>query len=94
MRMLLFDNHNSHTSEEFLALASQHNIITYTFPSHCTHIFQPLDIGVFSSYKHWHNKAIEIAVQAHNSTYDMTAFLGNLSHIKGQTFTRTTITSA
>ena len=43
-KVLLFDSHTSHRKPEFTILAAENNIITYAFPSHLTHVLQPLDI--------------------------------------------------
>jgi DDE superfamily endonuclease len=51
-KLLLFDGHRSYCTEEFQKLASENNIILYPFPSHLTHILQPLDVGCFQPYKH------------------------------------------
>ena len=57
-KLLLYDGHPSHCTDEFQALALQNNIILYQFPSHLTHILQPLDVGCFQIWKHFHNLAI------------------------------------
>ena len=57
-KILLMDNHGSHLTPQFVLLARANNIVPFTFPAHLTHCMQPLDVGVFQSYKHWHNKAI------------------------------------
>jgi len=45
--LLLFDNHPSHLSIEAIEMAVEHGITMLSFPSHCTHRMQPLDITVF-----------------------------------------------
>jgi hypothetical protein len=30
-------------------------------PPHTSHLLQPLDVRVFSVYKHWHSEAVEAA---------------------------------
>ena len=46
-KVLLMDSHTSHRTPEFTLLASEYNIHLYAFPSHLTHILQPLDVGIF-----------------------------------------------
>ena len=46
-KVLLLDSHISHTSYDFVIAAREYNIIVYAFPSHLTHVLQPLDVGVF-----------------------------------------------
>ncbi|KFY20625.1 hypothetical protein V493_07644 [Pseudogymnoascus sp. VKM F-4281 (FW-2241)] len=53
-KVLLLDSHISHTNHDFIIAAEEFNIIIYAFPSHLTHVLQPLDVGIFQPYKHWH----------------------------------------
>ena len=49
--LLLIDGHNSHYTKEFLDYAQEHNIQVLCYPSHLTHVYQGLDIVVFSPLK-------------------------------------------
>ena len=51
-KVLLLDSHVSHKSPEFIIKAAEHHIILWAFPSHLTHVLQPLDVGIFQPYKH------------------------------------------
>ncbi|KIM92662.1 hypothetical protein OIDMADRAFT_66409, partial [Oidiodendron maius Zn] len=51
-RMLIFDGHGSHLTQEFLDFCWQHHIRPFQLPAHTTHLLQPLDVGVFQSLKH------------------------------------------
>ena len=62
-KLLLMDNHGSHRTPEFILLARANNIVPFSFPAHLTHCMQPLDVGVFQPYKHWHNKAIQYSIE-------------------------------
>jgi len=53
-RMLVFDGHGSHLTDEFTYYCWEHDIIPFRLLSHSTHLLQPLDIGVFQPFKHWH----------------------------------------
>jgi hypothetical protein len=57
-RMLIFDGHGSHTSDEFLYYCWSHKIVPFQLPPHSTHLLQPLDIGLFQPLKHWHQISI------------------------------------
>ena len=46
-KVLLLDSHTSHHYPPFAILAEKHHIYPFTFPSHLTHIMQPLDVGIF-----------------------------------------------
>ena len=50
-RYLLVDGHNSHYTVGFLLYACEHNIEILCHPSHRTHIYQGLDVIVFSQLK-------------------------------------------
>lgn len=49
--LLLMDNHESHCSLEAVSYAKENGIVLVTFPPHCTHKLQPLDVGVFGPFK-------------------------------------------
>ena len=57
-RMLLFDGHGSHLSQEFLDFCWKYHIRPFLLPAHTTHLLQPLDVGVFQSLKHNFKKAV------------------------------------
>jgi hypothetical protein len=93
-KVLLMDGHRSHLSPEFVLLALQYNIQPYQFPGHLTHVMQPLDIGVFQPYKHWHQKAIQHALYSLEVDYNIASFLRDLSSIRTDTFKTSTVKSA
>lgn len=49
--MLIQDGHTSHTSIKLIELARENNILLLCLPLHTMHILQPLDVGVFKSFK-------------------------------------------
>lgn len=49
--LLLMDNHESHCSLEAVIYAKENGIIIVTFPPHCTHRLQPLDVSVMGPFK-------------------------------------------
>jgi hypothetical protein len=46
-KMLLLDGHVTHENPDFVILALENHIKPFKYPSHLTHILQPLDVGVF-----------------------------------------------
>lgn len=56
-KLLLYNGHSSHNTNKFKQLAED-NIVLYMFPPHLTHLMQPLDVGCFQTYKHFHKLAI------------------------------------
>lgn len=55
--LLIQDGHVSHVSIEAIEFARANDIHLLCLPSHTTHILQPLDVGVFKSFKTNFNKA-------------------------------------
>ena len=55
--LLIEDGHASHISIELIELARANDIYLLCLPAHTTHILQPLDIGVFKSFKTCFSKA-------------------------------------
>lgn len=49
--LLLIDNHSSHVSLASVTFAKENGLILLSFPPHCTHRLQPLDIAVFGPFK-------------------------------------------
>lgn len=56
--LLLLDNHESHISVEVLDFCKQVGIVLVTFPPHCSHKLQPLDLTVYGPLKNYYNKAL------------------------------------
>ncbi|KIK94276.1 hypothetical protein PAXRUDRAFT_46778, partial [Paxillus rubicundulus Ve08.2h10] len=50
--LLIIDGHNSHYTQEFLDYAQDHNIHVLCYPAHSTHVYQGLNVVVFSPLKH------------------------------------------
>ena len=48
---LFVDNHPSRCNSKAIELFAMNNIKLITFPAHCTHVLQPFDVGVASSFK-------------------------------------------
>ena len=93
-KLLLIDGHASHRTPDFVLLAHKYQILSYAFPSHLTHVMQPLDVGIFQPYKHWHRKAIQHALRNLNIDYNITSFLRDLTGIRHNTFKIGTVKNA
>ena len=90
-KLLLMDNHESHETAEFLKLANDNHILPYPLIPHLTHCMQPLDVGVFQPYKHWHDQAIQDSLADLNFEYNIQSFLRDLPTIRANTFKKSTI---
>jgi len=51
-RLLLFDGYRSHVNIIFLEFCIKHKIVPFCLPPHTTHRLQPLDVAIFTLYKH------------------------------------------
>jgi hypothetical protein len=51
-RLLVVDGHSSHYTLGFLEYARDNNIVVLCYPSHSTHVYQGLDVVIFSVLKH------------------------------------------
>ena len=93
-KIMLMDNHGSHCTPEFVKLANENRIRPYPLIPHLTHCMQPLDVGVFQPYKHWHDMAIRDALAEFSLDYSLTHFLDDLTKIRDHTFKVDTIKHA
>lgn len=57
--LLLMDNHESHLSIEALDYCKENGVTVLTFPPHCTHKLQPLDVGVMKPFKAYYNSCVD-----------------------------------
>ena len=49
--LLFLDNHSSRASIETLQFLKDDHICVVSYPSHCSHLLQPLDVAVFGQFK-------------------------------------------
>jgi hypothetical protein len=90
-RLLLFDGFDSHCTREFLEILEHHDVIPYRLPSHTSHFLQPLDVGCFQPYKHWHAEAVDAATRTGCTNYNKSEFLAAIESIRAFTFKKETI---
>ena len=90
-RLLLLDSHITHCKDDFIIKCHENHIVPFQFPSHLTHVLQPLDVGMFRPCKHYHNKAIHHALHSLDIEYTLCSFFRDLSSIREQTFQPYTI---
>ena len=63
--LLILDGHSSHISIEAVEFARSNGVHMLCIPAHTTHILQPLDVGVFKSFKAAYNKACKKLLSEH-----------------------------
>ncbi|KAJ5543881.1 hypothetical protein N7513_003454 [Penicillium frequentans] len=69
----------------------ENGILLFFLPPHTSHLLQPLDVGVFNVYKHYHSEAIESATLTGCSKFTKQDFLAAINSIRAKTFTLSTI---
>ena len=57
--LLLLDNHDSHLSIDVLDYAKANGVVVLSFPPHCSHRLQPLDVSIFGPFKKYYNSALK-----------------------------------
>ena len=93
-RLLIMDGYGSHDTYEFLEYCEHYNIIPFTFPSHTTHLLQPLDVCIFQPAKHYHSEAVNEAVCTGDESFSKVEFLAAFNTFRACAFKNTTILSA
>ena len=93
-KILLLDGHESHRTDDFQLKAAENHIKLFFFPSHLTHVLQPLDVGIFQPWKHCHNLAVQRALHSLDFEYSITSFFRDLTSIRQQTMQKHTILNA
>ena len=53
------DGHGSHITGNIIAYCIDNSIDLLILPPHCSHILQPLDIGVFGPLKQFHSQEMD-----------------------------------
>jgi hypothetical protein len=90
-RLLICDRFGSHLTYEFVRFCEINRIILFFLPPHSSHILQPLDVGVFSVYKHYHSEAVEDATVTGCEKFTKDEFLSAIASIRSKTFKLSTI---
>ena len=79
---LFFDGHHSHISLELIRVAWEHNVKLFCLPPNCTHIVQPLDVGVFGPAKKvWRKVQKKWKLETRGSNVSKEAFPGLISQL-------------
>ena len=66
--LLLLDNHESHINLPTIEFCKQNGIVLLSFPPHCSHRLQPLDVGVYGPFKRFVNLTMDSWMKKHPGT--------------------------
>ena len=93
--LLLIDNHISHLSIEAIDMAKENGLCLVTFPPHCSHKLQPLDIGTYGPFKRYYSSFCDSWMTSNLgkplSIYEVAELSGHAFH---KAFTIKNITSS
>ena len=93
-RMLIMDGYGSYMTYEFFTYAKRNQIELFRLPPHSTHLTQPLDVGCFQPFKHYHSEGIDELVRLGGADFDKLDFLSIFQRMRNQTFSSATILSS
>ena len=83
--ILVKDNHESHDTLETIDLARGNGLVILSFPPHCSHRMQPLDVSIYGPFKRYYNAACTDWLLSHQrralTIYDIAA-LGGQTYYK------------
>lgn len=88
------DGHNSHYTRGFLKYAWKHRIHVLCYPSHSTHIYQGLDVVIFSVLKQWWTEAQDEYKHQRGHKVDKTNFLSVYTQAHTQALSKENIITA
>ena len=89
--LLIIDGFGLHMTIPFFEKAEANQILLFQLPAHSIHFTQPLDIGVFQPFKHYHTEAINNAIRLSNTQFSKLEFLATFQTMRDQTFKLSTI---
>ena len=93
-QLLLVDGHNSHYTRGFLEYAQNHGIHVLCYPLHSTHIYQGLDVVIFSVLKRRWTEARDDYKHQHGHKVDKTNFLSVYAQAHAQALSKENIIAA
>ncbi|KAL8325265.1 hypothetical protein RB597_008501 [Gaeumannomyces tritici] len=93
-RLLLIDNYGSHLTLPFWEKCQAEKIVIFPLPPHTTHKLQPLDVGIFSTFKAAHQRDFARQIEQGAVDYDRAECFDGLHDMRRRAFKVSTIKSA
>jgi hypothetical protein len=84
--MLVMNDYESHLTYEFYEYAKSHGIYLMRLSPHSTHLTQPLNVGVFQSFKYHHSEAIDASIRLSDADFTRLNFLTAFQHFRAKAF--------
>lgn len=93
--LLLLDNHHSHVNVKFVTKAKNNHIILLSFPPHCFHNLQPLNVDVYGPFKNYISRQqINWMINHPGKTMTIYDLLGIVKEAFPLVFTQNNITNS
>ena len=83
--LLILDNHRTRLGLEIINLAENNGLSILTFPPHCSHRLQPLDVAIFGPFKLFYNSFAD-AWMTNHSGHSITIY--EISELSGAAFAK------
>lgn len=87
-RLLIIDDHQSHTSKPFCDALWSHRIIPFVLPPHTTHVMQPLEVSIFSRLTSAYRRLVSSAAESVGATIDKAQFASFYAHARETVLTQ------
>lgn len=85
--LVLFDGHSSHITVDLITTAKAHDVHLLCMPPHCSHVLQPLDVGVFGPAKKDWSKILKRHYKGSRlKSVDKSTFPGLLKQLYAKAF--------
>jgi hypothetical protein len=75
------NQHDNHCISEFVRLANDHHIRSFSFILYFTHCMQSFNVNIFHLYKKHHDNVIKQALTKFDLKYSLKRFCNNLNQI-------------
>lgn len=93
--LLIFDGHMSHISMGTVQHALDNSIVILCLPAHCSHLLQPLDVGVFKQAKStWRQILKDYYAESRLKAVNKSAFQALLNRLYKASFKPAHVTSS
>lgn len=92
-RLLIMDGHASHITGNLIGYCIDKNIDLLILPPHCSHLLQPLDVGVYGPMKRYHTAEVDRYSRAGIQRIQRAEWLELFQRIRKKALTETNIKS-
>jgi hypothetical protein len=92
-RLLIADKHRSHIQGDFIAYCMENKIDLLILLPYCSHLLQPLDVGVFSAFKRFHTSETHALSRLSSARIQRAEWLELLSRARTKAMTEQNIVS-